>query len=1071
MTVGHEFIADTFGENAAPRFGFQVDPFGASAAFAALSAKMGFNGHIVARLNYYDKGWMQNNKELEFLWRPDAAMYNAEGLEIFTHIMDEYQYSSPGIPVQEQLKYLCAPPLNRTNCPGGGFLWDGDDGHPSSYWTEQQKKYGFSAYPGVNNSNVRFYADFMVNNTRQRSEWFATDNLLWPFGTDFQHFNASEMMDSMDKVIDYISANNGLGGRYEGITVQYGMLSDYFAAVHKSGRSDGESWRVMSAADGDFLPYNTLNCGGASQDFKETCSGNAGPQFNVSWPQTWSGYYTSHSTLKISERRHSAALRSAQTLVALAPPAGVDNVDAAMLMRRSTPLQHAVGLLPHHDAVAGTMGPGCGNNGGPNCTLGVTMGAPNNAGTVDKDYESRLAAGWQDASSVVEAAVGELLAGHHGKRKFSVDIGEFHAALAAGHPGTVAVQNSLGWQSSRWVRVLLPINWSRERRLTVSIDGRVVPSDVLPAGALACAEPSAAPVECATNPTSLGGTGGMGHDASAEVERDVSRWVLWFRAEIAPLGISTFLVTPSGDVAPPTAGTQDHQDDLVVNGTLKVRNRFFELSFDMNRAILVAVRDLASGVLMPLEQSLQQYTSFHTVENQTSGSSWSLRYLGARSGSYLLHSDAGDPEPLLDSPKGAYPKLWIVRGTGGYVTEVRQRLSPTASQVWRLFNDEDVRAAGFIQLQLGVGPLGGNNELVTHFKTSIRTDSNGDGSEFFTDNNGLLMQQRKFSAYRSFPDGTSTKVAPDPSYSTALNFYPVVRTTFIRDAEQQLTLLVPQSGAVTSRRNGELELMLHRRALQDDAKGACSVFNDTTGEYANIPEDTSEGTTCQSFAWMGTCRADGCPAFSIPMNISTRVEPEIWLLAGGVRSSQHRRHHLAQALNNPPLLLFSGSRHHNRRFAPMGWGALPPSVHLLTLRPSSDSNVSGDLTSPHVPIPAPIGTSTLVLRLQHIDPSSHEAAVVDFRQSGLCGAVGSDSSIEERTLSTLFPLTGPGARPRWKWSTLDNAPPREPLLEFPPPANTPCLDTRVRIAPGDIRTFKVTLKGVNAGRSTLATLI
>ena len=78
---------------------------------------MGFESHIVARLNYYDKGWMQQNKQLEFVWRPSASLYATDGVEIFTHIMDQYQYSSPGIPLQTQLKYLCAPPHNQTSHP------------------------------------------------------------------------------------------------------------------------------------------------------------------------------------------------------------------------------------------------------------------------------------------------------------------------------------------------------------------------------------------------------------------------------------------------------------------------------------------------------------------------------------------------------------------------------------------------------------------------------------------------------------------------------------------------------------------------------------------------------------------------------------------------------------------------------------------------------------------------------------------------------------------------------------------------------------------------------------------
>ena len=118
-------------------------------------SQMGFESHIVARLNYYDKGWMQQNKQLEFVWRPSSSLYATDGVEIFTHIMDQYQYSSPGIPLQTQLKYLCAPPHNQTDCPGGNFYWDGDDTQPAWYWSEQQEKLGYSVYPGVNASNVQ----------------------------------------------------------------------------------------------------------------------------------------------------------------------------------------------------------------------------------------------------------------------------------------------------------------------------------------------------------------------------------------------------------------------------------------------------------------------------------------------------------------------------------------------------------------------------------------------------------------------------------------------------------------------------------------------------------------------------------------------------------------------------------------------------------------------------------------------------------------------------------------------------------------------------------------------------
>ena len=122
---------------------------------------------------------------------------------------------------------------------------------------------------------------------------------------------------------------------------------------------------------------------------------------------------------------------------------------------------------------------------------------------------------------------------------------------------------------------------------------------------------------------------------------------------------------------------------------------------------------------------------------------------------------------------------------------------------------------------------------------------------------------------------------------------------------QRLALLAQQSGGVTSRHPGQLEVMLHRRSLQDDSKGACQVFNDTSGQYANIRLDDSLGVNCSGWAAMGTCRPDACPAFSVPMNISTRVEPTLWLLAGDARTSDGMWRRLATELNNPPTLFFA----------------------------------------------------------------------------------------------------------------------------------------------------------------------
>ena len=49
MTEGHIFIDDIFGTSAIPKFGWQVDPFGASTVCHAHFAQMNFDATLISR--------------------------------------------------------------------------------------------------------------------------------------------------------------------------------------------------------------------------------------------------------------------------------------------------------------------------------------------------------------------------------------------------------------------------------------------------------------------------------------------------------------------------------------------------------------------------------------------------------------------------------------------------------------------------------------------------------------------------------------------------------------------------------------------------------------------------------------------------------------------------------------------------------------------------------------------------------------------------------------------------------------------------------------------------------------
>uniref|UniRef100_A0A8C2VPQ0 Alpha-mannosidase n=2 Tax=Chinchilla lanigera TaxID=34839 RepID=A0A8C2VPQ0_CHILA len=301
LTEGHGFLYETFGVR--PRFSWQVDPFGASAATPTLFALAGFNAHLISRIDYDLKDAMQQAQGLQFVWRGSPSLSTQQ--QIFTHVMDQFSYCTPA----------SLPFSNRS-----GFYWNGVAVFPEP---PPDGVYPNMSEP-VTPANIKLYAQVLVANVKQRAAWFRTPHVLWPWGCDKQFFNASVQFANMDPLLDHINSR----AAELGVTAEYATLGDYFRALHALN----VTWGTRDHHD--FLPY-------ASEQL-----------------QAWTGFYTSRSTLKVLARQVSALLYAGESMFTRYMwPAPRGTLDPAWALQQLQQLRWAVSEVQHHDAITGTESP------------------------------------------------------------------------------------------------------------------------------------------------------------------------------------------------------------------------------------------------------------------------------------------------------------------------------------------------------------------------------------------------------------------------------------------------------------------------------------------------------------------------------------------------------------------------------------------------------------------------------------------------------------------------------------------------------------------------------------------
>uniref|UniRef100_A0A0N5ANJ3 Alpha-mannosidase n=1 Tax=Syphacia muris TaxID=451379 RepID=A0A0N5ANJ3_9BILA len=301
------------------------------------------------------------------------------------------------------------------------------------------------------------------------------------------------------------------------------------------------------------------------------------------------------------------------------------------------------------------------------------------------------------------------------------------------------------------------------------------------------------------------------------IKIDASPYQLSVPVQIPALGYTTIYVNGSGEVYSKNRGKQRNSwktlkpENNEMKST-KISSDCIELLFDRH-GYLKAIKNLKTGIQTPLRQEFLYYEGT---------GSWP--FTGQASGAYIFRPTEANPKPLKPG------SIFLQVEKGPLVINILQVYSPWISQVIRLYKGKE-----YVEFEWMVGPIPKeqNNpitkEIITRYSTNIA--SNG---TFYTDSNGRQMMKRR-------RDYSASYIYMDTEPVSA-NYYPVNSRIFVKDSELQLTVLTDRSEGGTSLNDGQIELMIHRRAFYDDGYGV----EEPLDEYG----DNKQGLIASGKHWL-----------------------------------------------------------------------------------------------------------------------------------------------------------------------------------------------------------------------------
>ncbi|CAG0884875.1 unnamed protein product [Cyprideis torosa] len=234
-----------------------------------------------------------------------------------------------------------------------------------------------------------------------------------------------------------------------------------------------------------------------------------------------------------------------------------------------------------------------------------------------------------------------------------------------------------------------------------------------------------------------------------------------------------------------------HESRIFTNGLIN-------FTLDGGSGLLSSIE--VEGIKLNVKQELMYY-----IGHPGNNSEFEFR----ASGAYIFRPLQQSPSPITMSP------VSLVYVEGDLVQEVHQVFDSWATQVLRIY-----KGRKDLEIEWQVGPIPVEDGFGREIVSKITTDIASQG-EFITGTNG---REEGILRKRDFRNDYSLEENYEPA---SQNYYPVTSSVSIEDESARLSVLVDRAQGVSSLADGELELMVHRRLLDDDAFGVDEPLDET----------------------------------------------------------------------------------------------------------------------------------------------------------------------------------------------------------------------------------------------------